>query len=101
MSSSEQDRGRELAELVARRLSDSPQTESEASGGGEIDALRESLSEIQRRLARIESQMTGGRAQDSSAQSRASEREDASQQPPHTTPTRSMWLSGTYVPATS
>lgn len=68
-----------------------------------MDALRESLSEIQRRLARIESRMTNGGAQQESTQQR---REGASSPPrtpstPHTTPTRSMWLSGTYVPATS
>jgi hypothetical protein len=106
MSSSEQDRVRELAERVARRLSDSAGGESATAGGGEMDELRESLSEIQRRLARIESQMTNGRAPEpSSAQRRpaASEREGASAQqgPPHSTPMRSMWLSGTYVPATS
>jgi hypothetical protein len=106
MSSSEQDRVRELAERVARRLSDSAGGESEASGGGDMDELRESLSEIQRRLARIESQMTNGRAPEPTAAQRrpaAPEREGASAQqgPPHTTPTRSMWLSGTYVPATS
>src|SRR3954469_132376 len=107
MSSSEQDRVRELAERVARRLADSAGGESAESSGGEVDELRESLSEIQRRLARIESQMTNGRSTEpSSAQRRpaASEREGASSsQPasPHTTPTRSMWLSGTYVPATS
>ena len=92
--SSEQDRVRELAERVARRLSDSVQGEGEDAGGGELDALRESLSEIQRRLARIESRMTGGRE---------SQPAQPAQQPssPHTTPTRSTWLSGTYVPATS
>lgn len=102
--SSEQDRVRELAERVARRLADSAQGESSSSSsseGGEMDALRESLSEIQRRLARIESRMTNGGQQQEPTQQR---REGASsQQPstPHTTPTRSMWLSGTYVPATS
>jgi hypothetical protein len=105
--SSEQDRVRELAERVARRLSDSATGEAVAAGGDEIDSLRESLSEIQRRLARIESQMTNGRApQETTAQRRpgASEREGASTQQQgssQTTPTRSMWLSGTYVPATS
>ena len=103
--SSEQDRVRELAERVARRLADSDGGEAASSGGGDIDALRESLSEIQRRLARIESQMTDGRARESTSQSRpaAHEREGApaQQNTPHTTPTRSMWLSGTYVPATS
>jgi hypothetical protein len=106
MSSSEQDRVRELAERVARRLSDSAEGESAADGGGGLDALRESLSEIQRRLARIESQMTNGRAQETPAQQRrpaAVEHEGApaQQSSPHTTPTRSTWLSGTYVPAVS
>jgi hypothetical protein len=102
--SSEQDRVRELAERVARRLADSAQGESSSSSseGGEMDALRESLSEIQRRLARIESRMTNGGATEQPA---TQSREGASsrQQPPtpHTTPTRSTWLSGTYVPATS
>ena len=102
MSSSEQDRVRELAERVARRLADSAQGESPSSPeGGEMDALRESLSEIQRRLARIESRMTqGGAPEQPAPQNRvgASSQQTPS---PHTTPTRSMWLSGTYVPATS
>jgi hypothetical protein len=95
--SSEQDRVRELAERVARRLSDSARDEASTSSsteGGGLEDLRESLSEIQRRLARIESRMTGGRE---------SQPAQPAQQPssPHTTPTRSTWLSGTYVPATS
>jgi hypothetical protein len=101
--SSEQDRVRELAERVARRLADSARGESAAasSEGGEMDALRESLSEIQRRLARIESRMTnGGTTEQPAPQSR--EGASSQQTPsPHATPTRSMWLSGTYVPATS
>src|SRR4051812_45111426 len=104
--SSEQDRVRELAERVARKLSDSAQGESPSSSpdeGGELGALRESLSEIQRRLARIESRMTNGRApEEPPSQRREGEREGKSPQPPQpqATPTRSMWLSGTYVPAT-
>ena len=105
MSSSEQDRVRELAERVARRLSDSATGEAASHGGGELEALRESLSEIQRRLARIESQVAGGGAQEP-AQSRPASAERGGAPPqqqgaPHTTPTRSTWLSGTYVPATS
>jgi hypothetical protein len=102
MSSSEQDRVRELAERVARRLSET-RAEAGASDGGELDSLRESLSEIQRRLARIESQMTDGGAEEPAAPQRRPEREGApaEQSSPHTTPTRSTWLSGTYVPATS
>ncbi|HVF66400.1 MAG TPA: hypothetical protein VM914_01965 [Pyrinomonadaceae bacterium] len=103
--SSEQDRVRELAERVARRLADSARGESSTSPseGGEMGALRESLSEIQRRLARIESRMTnGGPPQEPTQQRREGASQQQQQQPaPHTTPTRSMWLSGTYVPATS
>jgi hypothetical protein len=101
--SSEQDRVRELAERVARKLSDSAQGESSSSPpdeGGELGSLRESLSEIQRRLARIESRMTNGRAPEESSTHR-SDAATPQQAAPHTTPTRSMWLSGTYVPATS
>ena len=105
--SSEQDRVRELAERVARRLSDSARDEPSSASldeGGELGALRESLSEIQRRLARIESRMTnGGAPEESQSRRREPEREVAPprQSSQHTTPTRSTWLSGTYVPATS
>ena len=101
--SSEQDRVRELAERVARRLSDSARDEASTSSsteGGGLEDLRESLSEIQRRLSRIESQMTEGRAHEPSAQKREGAQPQTPSSP-HTTPTRSMWLSGTYVPATS
>ena len=105
MSSSEQDRVRELAERVARRLADSARGDSPASSsteGGEVDALRESLSEIQRRLARIESRMTNGGPPQEPTQQRSEGASTQQQTPaPHTTPTRSTWLSGTYVPATS
>ena len=94
--SSEQDRVRELAERVARRVEDSaPQT---LEGGGELAELRESLSDIRRRLARIESRMAnGGGAQEPNERPAAARPQEASQR----TPTRSTWLSGTYVPATS
>ena len=60
--SSEQDRVRELAERVARRLGDAPREQAggEASGGGELAAVRASLAEIQRRLTHIESHITHG-----------------------------------------
>jgi hypothetical protein len=101
-----------LAERVARKLSGEP------SGGGahaagegeELASLRASLAEIQRRLDDIESHTTRGdaRAQDNDAprQSNAAEAGRASASSPQNpaqstrTPTRSMWLSGTYVPAT-
>jgi len=94
--SSEQDRIRELAERVARRLD-----VSGPGGGGasrptseaapdDLAALRAGLSEIQQRLAHIESHITHG--------------EDCVQGAPRSPAqpqTRSTWLSGTYVPATS
>ena len=114
MSSSEQERVRELAERVARRLADAPRgQEGGGPGGGEIAALRASLSEIQSRLAHIESHITHGDECASGAQpARRTDDAGARQSPPPTsapqgqaapaqTQTRSTWLSGTYVPATS
>ena len=112
MSSSEQDRVRELAERVARKLSDEPSGGARAAGEGEeLASLRASLTEIQRRLDDIESHTTrggGARAQDNDAprQSNAAEAGRVSASSPQNpaqsarTPTRSMWLSGTYLPAT-
>ena len=116
MSSSEQDRVRELAERVARRLGDAPRAQGEASGGGgdDLAALRASLSEIQRRLAHIESHITHGEdcaqgatrpsgKSDDSATRHGSASAPSAQRPASTAQTqaRSTWLSGTYVPATS
>ncbi|HEX8501210.1 MAG TPA: hypothetical protein VF659_11565 [Pyrinomonadaceae bacterium] len=107
--SSEQDRVRELAERVARRLAEAPRgREGADAGGGEIAALRASLSEIQSRLAHIESHITQGegRAHDDARPEEVAPRQsprpaapDRGPAPP--TQTRSTWLSGTYVPATS
>ena len=103
--SSEQDRVRELAERVARRLSDAPREPGvdEGSGGGELAAMRASLAEIQRRLTHIESHITHGedcghgarRTNDVRSAPTSSSTRDTSSQAP------SAWLSGTYVPATS
>jgi hypothetical protein len=111
MSSSEQDRIRELAERVARRLSDAPeQAVAPDAGGGELSTLRASLSEIQRRLAHIESHITNGEACEHGAtvtrRSNAAAIAQQSSPPPAQTSfapteTRSTWLSGTYVPVTS
>jgi hypothetical protein len=105
MSSSEQDRVRELAERVARRLSDEPERR-DAGGGGELAALRASLSEIQRRLAQIESHLAQGTAREQTARGGSTPTSPGAApqpqtQPPAATPARSTWLSGTYVPATS
>ncbi len=109
LMSSERDRIRELAGRVARRLGD----EKADTAGGDLSDLRASLSEIQRRLAHIESHITRGedcghdagrprQTQD------AAEREDSvsssnppAQNPSSQTQARSTWLSGTYVPATT
>jgi hypothetical protein len=114
MSGSEQDRVRELAERVARRLGDVPRAQADARGGGgdDLAALRASLSEIQRRLAHIESHITHGEdcAQsstrpsgkyDDSATRQVPASPPPAERPAQPTQTRSTWLSGTYVPATS
>jgi hypothetical protein len=112
MSSSEQDRVRELAERVARRLSDEPAQGGAArvEGDDDLAALRQSLSEIQRRLAQIESRLASGATREQAARGggASSSTPTASgagaqtqTQPPATTPARSTWLSGTYVPATA
>jgi hypothetical protein len=111
MSSSEQDRVRELAERVARRLSDEPAHEpsERGEGGDEMAALRQSLSEIQSRLARIESRLARGGEGDEKARAGAQSTSSGAagaaaqppSQPPAATPARSNWLSGTYVPATA
>jgi hypothetical protein len=113
MSSSEQDRVRELAERVARRLEgvSREQAGAEGSGGGaELAAMRASLNEIQRRLTHIESHITHGAEcehgarQTGDARSQRDSPTTSSTNNPSTTAqtqTRSTWLSGTYVPATS
>ena len=110
MSSSEQDRVRELAERVARRLGDATREQGEGSGGAELAALRASLAEIQRRLAHIESHIAhgedcgdGARRPNDARPPRDSSSTSSANNPSSTaqTQTRSTWLSGTYVPATS
>jgi len=108
MSNSDQDRVRELAERVARKLSreagDNGARKTEE--GGDADSLRASLSEIQRRLAHIESHITHGEdAERDDAPARRTNAGGVRQSSPSsgnaTTPTRSMWLSGTYMPVVS
>ena len=110
MSSSEQDKIRELAERVAQKLAREASDgvgarETRGGGEGDVDSLRASLSEIQRRLAHIETHITHGEHSASDAPVRQSSsgvaRQGSSTSGNATTPTRSMWLSGTYVPAVS
>ena len=108
MSSSEQDRVKELAERVARRLSDAQreQAGAESTGGGELAAVRASLAEIQRRLTHIESHIAHGEdcgqdaRQSNDVRSTATSSSTSSTQNP-SSQAHSMWLSGTYVPATA
>jgi hypothetical protein len=107
---SEQEQIRALAERVARRLSTPAGQESGAGGGGgtdDIAALRAGLDEIQRRLARIESRVEPGDARADNereagrppqARGESSQRRDE-EAARDATPARSLWLSGTYVPA--
>ncbi len=108
MSSNEQDRVRELAERVARRLEGAAREPggAEVAGGGELASLRASLDEIQRRLTHIESHVThgeecrhGARPSDDARPPLTSSSTSSAQNP--AAQTRSTWLSGTYVPATS
>ena len=110
--SSEQDRVREIATRIARRVSQPSGAESaiEPDGmtgdvGEELAAVRETLSELQARLARIESHITHeddrhphkAHEADRKPQADTSHRADASTGAP--TFARSPWLSGIYVPA--
>ena len=122
---SEQEQIRSIAERIARRLADA----GEGSGGergdagteatttaADLAALRAGLSEIQRRLAHLESHLTdeeecGGHARDAAVEAsprgrQSSPRYEPTGSAPPSTPstatvTRSPWLSGTYVPATA
>ncbi len=114
--SSEQDRARELAERIARRLADGrdEQSRAQSSGAaGDPGNLSATLSEIQRRLAHIESHIArdgscehdlggGEYAPRSSAGVAASQQHSQHSQHSHQSPTsRPTSLSGTYVSAVS
>jgi hypothetical protein len=116
MSSSEQERIRALAERVARRLAsqagEAAGPAPRAADAGDLSAVRDGLADIRRRLAHIESHI--GREESPEQVARAAG--DASRArwagaPAHgrgpdpddargRTPASSLWLSGTYVPAT-
>lgn len=115
--SSEQDQARLLAERIARRVSQGGNTESRAPGveskpdvGEELSVMRASLEELQQRLARIESHVTGNNNNDD----RFQEGRGGAQRDEQSSSVRrqsggafaapvaagSPWLSGMYVPAT-
>lgn len=113
--SSEQDQARLLAERIARRVSQGGNTESRATRveskpdvGEELSVMRASLEELQQRLARIESHVTGnnddrfqkGRgAQRDEQSSSSSVRRQSGRAFAAPVAAGSPWLSGMYVPA--
>jgi hypothetical protein len=114
--SGEQDRARLLAERIARRVSQSGQSEARPSQvenradvGEELSVMRASLEELQHRLARIESHVTSksdDTAQRESGEAQVYEQRDHRRQQTGVAAARpvvagSPWLSGMYVPAAS
>ncbi len=114
-SSSEQDHIRSVAERIARRLSGASEQRGATDGTRngveekEVAALRAKLSDVQRRLAHVESHLKNGEQREHESndapifnQARASAASDENEaRLSNVTVTRSPWLSGTYVPATA
>ncbi len=108
MNTNEQDKARELAERIARRLQENAggtsAKSSTAFGNGELATLRQTLAEIQQRLVHIESHITHDEncatKQMSNSPSHvgreAMNRSDASSLP---ATTRLPFVSGTYISA--
>lgn len=90
-----------MAERVARRLGDASmhgaEGEREEPRGAELGALRGTLADIQRRLSHLESHLAHEGECEHAAHHE--ERPASSTAAASQTPARSMWLSGTYVPA--
>jgi hypothetical protein len=118
--SSEQEQVRALAERIARRIAraegraggeDASARRGDADAGGEdLSALRAGLSEIQRRLAHIESHIRHDETCDESQPPRTHQPQQGGGQnvatgvsehaPSGAHATHARWLSGTYIPAT-
>jgi hypothetical protein len=104
LMSSERDRVRELAERVARKVADAPETSADGARaeGGDLVSLRSALSEIQRRLAHIESHLAhedGCAHEEQGTQAQHRPRGTSEERRAASPPSRPTWLSGTYVPA--
>lgn len=111
--SAEQDRVRELAERIARRVSQSEgasgarTSDFAETNDNDLAAMRESLDELKRKLATIEQHLSQDK-EDSKETRSVYERDErgalrqeersAALRPP--TSAHSPWLSGVYVPAT-
>lgn len=115
--STEQDRARELAERIARRLANAREERGEPQGGarptnagGDHGALSATLSEIQRRLAHIEAHIShdgscGHDLRSEEYSARSSSDDSTARRPSHQATNeagaRPTSLSGTYVSAVS
>src|SRR3954468_12915582 len=113
--SSHEDQARALAERIARRIAqnkdDAHASRSQVDAGEvgtELAQMRASLSELQQKLAHIESHLTRderARREDSHnalpRRPQDGNAHDESNDPKATPVIRSPWLSGMYVPATS
>jgi|ERR1044071_1038507 hypothetical protein len=112
--SSEQDQARLLAERIARRVSQggntesrAPRVESKPDVGEELSVMRASLEELQQRLARIESHVTGNNNDDRFQGERGAQRDEQGSSARRQSggafaapaAAGSPWLSGMYVPA--
>lgn len=111
--SSQEDQARQLAERIARRISQdkgelTPSTTAVegAEVNEELAAIRAGLRELQQKLAHIESHLTR-EERASSDEARSAMRQDGYEQESarstsaQTPIIRSPWLSGMYVPATT
>lgn len=112
--SAEQERVRELASRIARRVSQDEASEGkergggDASGGGDdLAAVRQSIAELKRKLATIEEHLSQERSAPVAGALEDATRDESSRpqekrageghRPP--TSAHSPWLSGIYVPA--
>lgn len=111
MSSSEQEQIRAMAERLARRLASSSGDTVAGAVGDDLSAVRDGLADIRRRLAHIESHVghdescgSGARAADDTGRAGApadpARGREFNPARGGATPATSLWLSGTYVPAT-
>jgi hypothetical protein len=93
------DQLREMAERIARRLTQPQAAPQENTGElAQLSDLKASLSDIQRRLAHIESHIKHEDCGEEPGGSQGISQQTSSQAGPAT---RSPWLSGMYVPVTS
>ena len=105
--STEQDRVRQLAERIARRVEEGGESKAQQSATGgsgdvadELAKMRASLSELQKRITQIESHVPHEDDREANFSSGNAIERTVNQSRMESAPqTRSPWLSGVYVPA--